>query len=162
MAQAVELLKQPRRRGRAAAPAPLKEVGNHPETGKPIKLMSGRYGPYVTDGEINASLPKTQTPEELDVEGAVELLRRRAERIAAGGGGRRKKKATKKKAAKKKTTKKKAAKKKASKKKAAARRRARSAKESGPRPERDEARAVARTRPSLVVELDRSSSRPWS
>ena len=78
-----------------------------------IKMLDGRYGPYVTDGETNASLPKGSDPAALTVEEALDLLEKRR---AAGP---RKKKKAKKKAAKKKTAKKKAAKKKATKKKAA-------------------------------------------
>ena len=114
---AIELLKQPkRRRGQRAPAKPLKELGKHPETEAELKVLEGRWGPYVTDGDINASLPKSIEPDELSLNEAVELLRRRAERLKAGG-GRRKKKAAKKKA-KKKAAKKKTAKKKASKKKA--------------------------------------------
>ncbi len=113
--QAVELLKQPKGRRRAAKPEPLRELGEHPASGKALKVLSGRYGPYVTDGEINASLPRGVKPEELAVEQAVELLEARARRIAEGGGKPRRK-AAKKKAAKKKSAKKKATRKKASKK----------------------------------------------
>ena len=112
--QAIELLKQPkRRRGQRAPAKPLKELGKHPETEAELKVLDGRWGPYVTDGTINASLPKSMEIEELTLNEAVELLARRAERLKAGGG--RRKKAAKKKAAKKKT-KKKAAKKRAKKK----------------------------------------------
>ncbi len=48
---------------RGAARAPLKELGKHPRTEAEIKLMEGRYGAYVTDGETNATLPKSITPE---------------------------------------------------------------------------------------------------
>jgi DNA topoisomerase-1 len=115
LAAAVELLKAPRRRRgqRAAAPA-LKELGAHPVTGEALKVLDGRWGPYVTDGKTNASLPKSVPPDELTINEAVELLARRAERVAAKKGARRK--APKKKAAKKKAAKKKAAKKKAKKK----------------------------------------------
>ncbi len=107
LAGALVLLKQPRRRRGQAAPKPaLKELGEHPETGAPLKIMDGRWGPYVTDGKVNASLPKSIAPDELTVGEAVEMLVRRAERMAAKKGtGRRapaKKKAAKKKAAKKK------------------------------------------------------------
>jgi DNA topoisomerase-1 len=118
---AVELLKQPKsRRGRAAPAAPLKELGAHPGTEKPLKILAGRFGPYVTDGELNASVPRGTAPEDVTMEQAVALLEARALRIAEGGGLRpKRKKASKKKAATKKTTKKtakKASKKKASKK----------------------------------------------
>jgi DNA topoisomerase-1 len=107
--QAVELLKQPKGRRRAATPEALRELGQHPGTGKELKVLSGRYGPYVTDGEINASLPRGLKPEELEIPQAVELLQARALRIAEGGGaparrGRKAaKKAVRKKASRKKT-----------------------------------------------------------
>ncbi len=129
LAEAVTLLKAPRRRrGQAAPAAALRELGEHPETGAALEIRDGRWGPYVTDGKINASLPKSIPPDELTVHEAVELLARRAERMAAKKGSRggakkakkKAKKAAKKKAkgAKKKAAKKKAAKKKAAKKKA--------------------------------------------
>lgn len=93
---------------------PLKELGEHPESGEDIAVMSGRYGPYVTDGSTNATLPKGTEPDEIDLETAVAML---AEKAAKGGGRRRgakKKPAAKKKAGKKKAAKKPAAKKKAS------------------------------------------------
>ena len=66
---------------------PLKELGTHPETGDEISVMSGRYGPYVTDGNVNATLPKGTEPDEVDLEAALALL---AEKAAKGGrrGGR--------------------------------------------------------------------------
>ena len=106
--QAVELLKQPKGRRRAAKAEPLRELGEHPSNGKPLKVLSGRYGPYVTDGEINASLPRGVKPEELEMSQAVELLEARARRIAEGGGKPARKKASRKKSAKKKTARKKA------------------------------------------------------
>ncbi len=112
--KACELLAQPktRGRGRAAPKEPIKTFDKSPVTDEEIKLLDGRYGPYVTDGETNASLPRDAKPEDLTFEAALDLL---AARAAAGGSKKKKKKATKKKAAKK-TTKKKAAKKKAAKK----------------------------------------------
>ena len=109
-----------RDRGQRAPAAALKELGAHPVSGEPLKVLDGRWGPYVTDGKTNASLPKSVPPDELTINEAVELLARRAERVAAKKGGRKKgskKKASKKKAAKKKAKKKAA--KKASKKKSA-------------------------------------------
>ena len=67
---------------------PLKELGKHPETGDELSVMSGRYGPYVTDGDINATIPKGTDPEEVDLQMAVEML---AEKAAKGGGKRRRK-----------------------------------------------------------------------
>jgi DNA topoisomerase I len=115
--QALALYAQPKRRGRAAKP-PLRGLGDDPVSGKPIVLKEGRFGPYVTDGEINASLRVGDTIEDLTPERAAELIQIRRE---AGPAKKRKKKAPAKKAAAKKTTKKKApAKKAAAKKKAVA------------------------------------------
>ena len=111
--QAIDLLNQPKQRGRGrgAAKPPLKVFEKKsPVTENQVQLLDGRYGPYVTDGETNASLPKGSSPEELTFDEALDLL---AARAAAGG---TKKKKAKKKAAKKKTAKKKTAKKKAAKK----------------------------------------------
>lgn len=115
--KALELLAQPKTRGRAqAAPKePIKVFDASPITEEPVRLLEGRYGPYVTDGATNASLPKGSTIEELTFEKALDLL---AERAAKGGTKRKKKKSAKKKTAKKKAAKKKATKKKTTKKKA--------------------------------------------
>lgn len=125
--RAMELLAQEKPgRGGRRTPKPIKTFENVPELeGGNIQLLEGRYGPYVTDGEVNASLPKGANVDELTVTLAIELLEARR---AKGGVKKRKKKAAKKPAAKKKTTKKattkaaskkKASKKTASKKKAA-------------------------------------------
>jgi DNA topoisomerase-1 len=101
----------PRGRGRAAA-KPTRELGNHPETGEPVNVFDGRYGPYVKHEKTNATIPPGVDPAEITLEQAVELI------TARDAKGPAKKKATKKKAAKKKTAKK-ATKKKAATKKAA-------------------------------------------
>ena len=83
MDEARALLAQPKPRGRAARAAaapPLKELGPDSVSGKPIVLREGRFGPYVTDGETNASLRKGDTIEAITPQRAVELL---AERRAA-------------------------------------------------------------------------------
>ena len=98
--EAKAILAQPKTRGRAAA-APLKELGEDPASGKPVVVKSGRFGPYVTDGEYNATLRKDDSIEELTLERAAELL---AEKRAKGPA----KKTTRKKAAPRKTTAKKA------------------------------------------------------
>jgi DNA topoisomerase-1 len=74
------LAEPPRRRGQRAA-GPLKELGPDPVSGKPITVRSGRYGPYVTDGEVNASLRPGDSPEAITVERAAELLAARRERV---------------------------------------------------------------------------------
>jgi DNA topoisomerase-1 len=87
--QARELFAQPKTRGRtarAASAAPLREIGEDPASGKPIVLRNGRFGPYVTDGETNASLRKGDTAEQITLQRAVELL---AERRAGGASPRR-------------------------------------------------------------------------
>ncbi|MGH8973900.1 MAG: topoisomerase C-terminal repeat-containing protein, partial [Acidimicrobiia bacterium] len=77
--EAKAIFAQPKRgRGRTAA-EPLAELGPHPDTGATIKLLAGRYGPYVTDGTTNASLPKGADPAAFTAEEAVALLRARAE-----------------------------------------------------------------------------------
>ena len=79
---ALELLSKPKeRRRRTASAGPLRELGPDPVTGKPIVVRSGRFGPYVTDGETNASLRKGDDPESVTLERAIELL---AERRAKG------------------------------------------------------------------------------
>ena len=81
--EALKLLSEPKQRGRSSAPKVLREIGVHPDTNLPLALKSGRYGPYVTDGALNASLPRGTDPSEITVELAVNLLSERAARIAA-------------------------------------------------------------------------------
>lgn len=78
--RAVALLAEKRagRPGRGAATAPLKDLGAHPETGEPIHVMAGRFGPYVKSGKINATLPKGAAPEDLTLEDALPLLAAKA------------------------------------------------------------------------------------
>ncbi len=109
-------------------PEPLRDMGEDPSTSRTIKLMSGRYGPYVTDGETNASLPKGADPLKLDLAAAIELIRVREQAPKRPRRNARKttakkttaKKATAKKASAKKTTAKKATTKKPAAKKATA------------------------------------------
>ena len=99
--------------GRGGAMAPLKDLGAHPETGDPIHVMAGRYGPYVKSGKINATLPKGTAPEDLTLETALPLLAAKAASAPAKKKAAAKKTAAKKAPAKKTATKKPAAKKKA-------------------------------------------------
>jgi DNA topoisomerase-1 len=82
--RAKELLAQPKKSMRRARQAPkeLKALGKHPESGEPVRVLDGRYGPYVTDGTTNASVPKGQQVDSLTMAAAVELLNARA---AMGG-----------------------------------------------------------------------------
>ncbi|TNE56862.1 MAG: type I DNA topoisomerase [Alphaproteobacteria bacterium] len=112
--RAVTVLAEKAAKGGGRSSSALKEVGDHPESGKPVRVMDGRFGPYIKYQKINATLPKDVPPESVTMEMALELI---AKKEAKGPA---KKKATKKKAAKKKTAKKKTAtKKKTAKKKTA-------------------------------------------
>ncbi|MCL4813017.1 MAG: type I DNA topoisomerase [Vicinamibacteraceae bacterium] len=86
--EAVELLRQPKqsRRRQAATRTVLAELGPHPQSGAAVKLLAGRYGPYVTDGTTNASLPKGAKPDACTLDEAVALL---AARAASGTATRR-------------------------------------------------------------------------
>jgi DNA topoisomerase I len=86
--EALELLSKPKeRRRRGQAAGPLREIGPDPLSGKKIVVRSGRFGPYVTDGETNASLRRGDDPDTVTMERATELL---AERRAKGPAERRK------------------------------------------------------------------------
>ncbi|MYR44011.1 type I DNA topoisomerase [Streptomyces sp. SID5910] len=110
--EALAIYAQPKQRGRAAAKPPLKELGTDPVSEKPVVVKDGRFGPYVTDGETNATLRSGDSVEEITPERGYELL---AEKRAKGPA-----KKTAKKAPAKKTTAKKAPAKKAAAKKTAA------------------------------------------
>ncbi len=128
--EALAILAQPkRRRGQAAPKPPLKELGPDPDTERPIVVKDGRFGPYVTDGETNASLRKGDSIEELTMERALDLL---AERRAKGPS--KKKAAKKKSAAKKKAAKKSPAKKSAARKKSAAKKKSAAERPAAPDP----------------------------
>jgi DNA topoisomerase-1 len=64
----------------------LKDLGAHPESGKSLQVIAGKFGPYVTDGKVNATLPKTWDPEQVELEQAVELLTKAAKRKGKGRG----------------------------------------------------------------------------
>lgn len=118
--RAVEVIAQAGSKGKAIA---KKEIGAHPEDGAMITLQSGRYGPYVKHGKVNASVPKGTDPEDVTVEQAVEWLAARAAKVGAKKTSAKKasaKKASAKKASAKKASSKKASAKKASAKKASA------------------------------------------
>ena len=100
--QALAIYAQPKQRGRAAAKPPLAELGTDPVSGRPVVVKDGRFGPYVTDGETNATLRKDDDPEQITPERGYELL---ADKRAQGPA----KKRTAKKGAARKTTAKKGA-----------------------------------------------------
>ncbi|OLO76561.1 type I DNA topoisomerase [Actinomyces oris] len=106
--QALEIFAQPkRRRGQAAARGPLRELGQDPATDKPVVIKDGRFGPYITDGQTNVTVPRSEDPATISAERAFELL---ADKRAKGSAKKRTtKKTTAKKATTKKTTTKKAA-----------------------------------------------------
>lgn len=81
--EAKEIFAQPKygKRTRGAAKPPLRELGNDPETGKPVVIKDGFYGAYITDGETNRTLPKQYTPDSIDPSEAFDLL---AQKRAAG------------------------------------------------------------------------------
>jgi DNA topoisomerase-1 len=92
LAEAKELFDQPKARGRRAAAPPLRELGADPATKQPIVIKEGRYGPYVTDGETNASLRRGDEVESVTLQRAAELLAER--RAAAPASPRRRSSAT--------------------------------------------------------------------
>lgn len=98
----LELIRRKEERNR-----PLRVLGDHPKTGEPVEVRRGRYGPFVTDGENNASLPKDQDVEALDMKEALKLIEERGKPVKKRAGAARKTKA--KAAPKKQATKKKPA-----------------------------------------------------
>jgi DNA topoisomerase I len=126
MNRAVELLAAAK--GRTAAAPPMRVVGAHPTDGADINVKDGRYGPYVTHGGINATIPKASDPMTISLEDAVKLLAERAEKS-----GKKPKTAAKKKAAPKKAAAKKAPAKKAAAKKAPAKKTTATKKKAAPK-----------------------------
>lgn len=105
--QALEIYAQPKQRGRGAAKPPLAEFGEDPVSGKKVTVKEGRFGPYITDGVTNITVPRGRQPEELTAEEAYQLLAdKRAKGPATRGGA--KKPAARKAPAKKTTARKKA------------------------------------------------------
>ena len=94
--EALAIYAQPKQRGRAAAKPPLKELGTDPVSEKPVVVKDGRFGPYVTDGETNATLRRDDDVETITPERGYELL---AEKRAKGPAKKTAKKAPAKKAA---------------------------------------------------------------
>jgi DNA topoisomerase-1 len=87
--EALELLSQPKTRGRAGSArkqTTLKDLGEHPESKKQVKILNGRYGAYITDGEVNATVPRGTNPLDVTIDRAVELLKERLQKMAETGG----------------------------------------------------------------------------
>ena len=83
--RAVSLIAERRARNARGAPQTLKDLGEHPTLGGPIQLLSGRYGPYVKHGKINATLPRSVNPEEVTLDKAVELIAAKAAKTGTTG-----------------------------------------------------------------------------
>jgi DNA topoisomerase-1 len=84
--EAVRLLKQPKSRGRrAGGSSVLAELGPHPVSGATITVRSGRYGPYVSDGTVHATVPKKMDPAAVTLETAVDLLAAREDKLRSQG-----------------------------------------------------------------------------
>jgi DNA topoisomerase-1 len=88
---AIELFRREKPSRRSAGPRVLRELGAHPESAAAVRLLDGRYGPYVSDGTTNASLPKDADPEAVTLEEALAMLKARegikpARRSRSGGG----------------------------------------------------------------------------
>jgi DNA topoisomerase-1 len=81
--EALELFRQEKPARRGGSRTVLRELGTHPTSGASIRLLEGRYGPYVSDGTTNASLPKDLSPDEVTLDGALQLLQARE---SAGNG----------------------------------------------------------------------------
>lgn len=111
--QALEIYAQPKTRRARTAKPPLKELGTDPVSGKPVVIKDGRFGPYITDGTTNVTVPRSSTIEDIDAEQAYTLL---ADKRAKGPAKKRGTRKTTKKTTTKKATAKKPAKKTATKK----------------------------------------------
>ncbi len=83
--QAVEVLKQPRVRGRGAAPAPVAILGTSPITNQQVLVKTGKFGFYVTDGVVNTTLPGSRDPQKVSLEDALEFIAQREQRLREQG-----------------------------------------------------------------------------
>ena len=122
--KALELLSQPKGNGRRSAMSVLKQLGVDPVSEKTVTIKDGRFGPYITDGITNVSIPKTEIIEEITPERAFELLSDKRAKLSVNGEGVSTKKTATKKAVTKKTTAKKATAKKATAKKVSSKKKA--------------------------------------
>ena len=83
--EALHVFSQPKRRRGQSASAPLRELGDDPDTGWTVVVKDGRFGPYVTDGGVNASLRKEDSVEKIDLNRAADLLRERRAKLESQG-----------------------------------------------------------------------------
>ena len=81
LADALDLLAKPKQgRGGRGQATVLRELGPHPDDGKPVNILDGRYGPYIKHGEVNANVPKGTAVEAVTMQQAVEAIAERAAR----------------------------------------------------------------------------------
>jgi DNA topoisomerase-1 len=85
LAEAVEIFKQPGRQGRGRSGTIIAELGIHPTSELPIQVKSGRFGPYVTDSEVNATIPKDLDPGEVTLEQGLALIAAREQKMRDEG-----------------------------------------------------------------------------
>ncbi len=85
--RAVTVIAEKKSKAPARGSSVIKELGEHPDDGKPVNVMNGRYGPYVKHNKINATIPKDEEPDSVTLERALELI---AARVAKAGAGKKK------------------------------------------------------------------------
>ena len=85
--RAVTVIAEKKSKAPARGSSVIKELGEHPDDGKPVNIMNGRYGPYVKHNKINATIPKDEEPDSVTLERALELI---AARVAKAGAGKKK------------------------------------------------------------------------
>ena len=83
--RAIEVLSQPKGGGRRTGASVIADLGKHPSSGDAIQVKTGRYGPYVTDGTVNATVPKDTDPASVTLERALELLAAREDKLRSQG-----------------------------------------------------------------------------
>ena len=82
--RAVTVIAEKKSKAPARGSSVIKELGEHPDDGKPVNVMNGRYGPYVKHNKINATIPKDEEPDSVTLERALELIAARAAKAGAG------------------------------------------------------------------------------
>ena len=82
--RAVTVIAEKKSKAPARGSSVIKELGEHPDDGKPVNVMNGRYGPYVKHNKINATIPKDEEPDSVTLERALELIAARAAKTGAG------------------------------------------------------------------------------